>query len=129
MKLASGAATSRMASSVNACIMPATGVLRAGANVGGGARNGASCGNAAEQRRSNIGDALRHKFHIGIVPVAGHAVGDHGGEQALERRQQRHCKRRGQQRQDSSAWKSGMAKGGRPLGIPPNLLPMVSTGR
>jgi len=28
-----------------------------------------------------------------------------------------------------SEWKSGMAKGGRPCGMPPNLLPMVSTGR
>ena len=28
-----------------------------------------------------------------------------------------------------SEWKSGIAKGGRPPGMPPNLLPIVSTGR
>ena len=35
--------------------------------------------NSAE---GNIGDALRNQLHVGAVPAAGHAVGNHGRQQA-----------------------------------------------
>ena len=59
---------------------------RAGADVGGGARDGAGDADAAEQGRADIGDALRHQFAIRAVPAAGHAVGDHRREQRLRSR-------------------------------------------
>jgi hypothetical protein len=57
--------------------MPATGPMRAGADIGGGAGDGAGDADAAEQRRADVGDALRHQLAVGAVAAAGHAVGDH----------------------------------------------------
>ena len=56
----------------------------AGADVGRGAGDGAGGGDASEERRGDVGDALRYKFHVGVVAVAAHAVGDDGGEQAFD---------------------------------------------
>ena len=70
-----------------------------------------------------------HEFDVGVVAVAGHAVGNDGGEHAFKRGEHGDGKGRGDEGQMCSAWKSGMAKGGKPRGMPPNRLPMVSTGR
>ena len=69
--------------------MPETGPVRAGAHIGGGAGDGAGGADAAEQRRADVGEALRHQFAVGAVPPAGHAVGDDGGQQRFDRAQQR----------------------------------------
>ena len=60
---------------------------RAGADVGGGAGDGAGGGDAAEERRDDVGDALGDEFDVGVVAVAGHAVGNDGGEHAFKRGQ------------------------------------------
>ena len=57
---------------------------RAGPDVGGGAGNRASRRQAAEQRRSAIGNALRHQFAVRTMAAAGHAVGDHRRQQRLD---------------------------------------------
>ena len=49
---------------------------------------------AAEQRRDDVGRALRHELHVRLVPRADHAVGDDGGEQRLHRAEQRDGDRR-----------------------------------
>jgi hypothetical protein len=51
--------------------------MRAGADVGRRARDQPGHADAAEQRRADIGDALRHQLAIRAVPPAGHAVRDH----------------------------------------------------
>ena len=70
----------------NACTMPETGLQRAGADIGRGARDRAGHADAAEQGRGDVGDALRHHLHIVAVLAPGHAVGHLGGQQALDRR-------------------------------------------
>ena len=55
-----------------------------GAHVGGAAGNGCGGGDAAEQRRDQIADALTEQFGVGIVLAAGHAVGDHRAEQRFD---------------------------------------------
>ena len=61
------------------------GAGRAVADVGGGACDGAGGGKAAEQRRDDVGRALADEFLVGVVARAGHAVGDHGRQQRLDR--------------------------------------------
>ncbi len=82
MYLASGAATTRMRSSVAACTMPAMGdsaplrmlvAVRAIAPV---------AGIPPKKRRRDVGEALRHQLLVGVVPVV-------GGEQRLDRGEQR----------------------------------------
>ena len=78
--------------------MPATGVrppfftLVAVRAIAPGGRD------AAEQRRRDVGDALRDQLHVGAVPPADHAVGDDRGEQRLDRAEQRDRERRADQR-------------------------------
>ena len=89
---------------------------RAGADVGGGAGDGAGGGNSAEERRGDVGDSLRDKFDVGIVAVAGHAVGDDGGEHAFKRGKQRNRECRWDQRQDvlgveSREWRRAEGRG------------------
>ncbi len=55
--------------------------------------------NSAE---ADVGDALRHQLAIRAVPPAGHAVGDHGREQALDAAEQREGQRGRQHRRRSS---------------------------
>ena len=50
------------------------------ANIGGGARDRAGRCETSKQRGSDIGNPLPNEFLIGIVPVAGHSVGYHGGQ-------------------------------------------------
>ncbi len=69
---------------------------RAGADIGRGARDGAGDADAAEQRRADIGKALRHQLAIGAMPAAGHAVGDHRRQQRLDGAEQREGDRVGQ---------------------------------
>ena len=87
MKRASGAANSKITSSVSAWTIPAIGVfapermlvaVRAMAPVAGMPPN-----IGVDDVRDSLGDQLR----VGIMLVAGHAVGNHGREQALDRSQ------------------------------------------
>ncbi len=71
---------------------------RAGADVGRGPRDGAGDADAAEQRRADIGKALRHQFAIRAMPAAGHAVGHHRRQQRLDGAEQRERDRVGQHR-------------------------------
>ena len=62
------------------------------------------------------------------VAAAGHAVGDHRGEQRLDRAEQREAEGVGQHRDDlAPARASGRVGAGKPAGMPPKALPMVAT--
>ena len=50
--------------------------------------------NAAEERRDDVADALRDQLGVGVVPRAGHAVGDDRAEQRLDRAEHRDRERR-----------------------------------
>src|SRR5688500_15316980 len=54
------------------------------ADIGGGTRDGSRGREAAEQRREDVGRALANELLVGIVARAGHAVGDHGGQQRFD---------------------------------------------
>ena len=69
---------------VRAWIMPATRRAPAVLDVGRGARDRAGGRDAAEERRRDVGDALRDELDVGLVAAADHAVGDDGGEQRLD---------------------------------------------
>ena len=56
----------------------------AGLHVGGGARDGAGGGNAAEEHRGDVADALGHQLHVGAMVTADHGVGHHTGQQRLD---------------------------------------------
>ena len=73
---------------------------RAALHIRGRARDGAGGRDAAEERADDVGDALRHEFLVGIVPVVNHAVGHHRAEQRFDRRQQRDGHRRLEQMLD-----------------------------
>ena len=57
------------------------------------ARDRAGGRQSAEQRRGEIGDALRDQLHVGIMLIAAHAIGDHGGHQGFNRAEHRHGER------------------------------------
>ena len=104
--------------------------VRAGADIGGGARDRAGDADAAEQRRADIGDALRHQFAVGAVPPPGHAVGDHGRQQRFDGAEQREGDRVGQHRLHLREVERRAARAaGSERGMPPKRVPMVSTGR
>ena len=73
---------------------------RAGADVGSGAGDGAGGGDSPEERRGDVGDALRNQLDVGVVTVAGHAVRDDGGEQAFDGAQHRDGEGRGEEWED-----------------------------
>ena len=50
-------------------------------DVGHGAGNGTRGGNAAEERRRDVGNALPYEFGVGVVVVANHTIGHSGREQ------------------------------------------------
>jgi hypothetical protein len=50
-------------------------------NVGSRPGDRAGGGDAAEDRRDQIGDTLRDQLHVRAVAAADHAVGHYGGEQ------------------------------------------------
>ena len=58
-------------------------------------------GEAAEQRRDDVRDALPDQLLIGVVTRARHAVGDHGRQQRLDRAEHRDRERRTDQLDDS----------------------------
>ena len=49
--------------------------------------------NAAEQRGAHIGRPLRDQFGVGAMPAPRHAVGHHGGKQALDSAEKREGQR------------------------------------
>ena len=69
---------------------------RAGADIGGGAGDVAGHADAAEKRRGDVGDALRHQLAVGAVAAPAHAVGDHRRQQAFDAAEQREGQRRRQ---------------------------------
>jgi len=52
----------------------------------------------AEERAGNVPYSLGHQFHIRIMPVSGHAIGDHRRQQGFYGRQERDRKRVGKHR-------------------------------
>ena len=70
---------------------------RAGAHVGRGARDRAGRGQAAEQRRADVGDALRDQFAVGAMAAADHAVGDDRRQQRFDAGEERDGEGGGQQ--------------------------------
>ena len=103
--------------------------LCSGANVGRGARDGSRRGQASKHRRNNVGHTLPDQLDVGIVMVIAHAVGNHRRHERLNRAQHRHRERRARAvRAPGSHASGGITKCGRPLGIPPKRVPIVSTG-
>ena len=74
---------------------------RARPDVGRGARDGARGRETAEKYRNHVADALRNQLHVGVVPVAGHAVRHHAGQQGFDARQQGDGQRVGEQLADA----------------------------
>ena len=60
--------------------------VRARAHIGRGAGDGAGHADAAEERRADIGDALRDQLAVRAMPPSGHAVGDDRRKQRLRSR-------------------------------------------
>ena len=102
---------------------------RAGADVGRGARDRAGDADAAEQRRADVGDALRHQLAIGAVAAPGHAVGDHRRQQRFDGAEQREGDRVGQHGLSPSRARTP-ATPARAIraGCRRSAMPMVSTG-
>ena len=90
--------TSTITSSASACTMPATGLCRAGAHVGHGARDRAGGRDAAEERRHDVGDALRHQLLVRVVlGRVAQVVGDARAQQRFDGAEQRDRQRRDEQ--------------------------------
>ncbi len=89
MKRASGAANRTIASKRERVNHSRHRRLRARADIRSRASDRAGGRQASEERRENIGDALRHEFDVRIVLVAAHAVGNHCGHQRFDRSE--HC--------------------------------------
>ena len=53
-------------------------------DVGHGAGNGTGCGDAAKERRDDIGRSLGDEFHVAVVLVSGNAIGHGCTEQTLD---------------------------------------------
>src|SRR5690606_17767493 len=70
---------------------------RTGADVGGGAGEGAGGRQSTEQRGGGVGHALRHQLAVGAVAAAGHAVGDHRRQQRFHAGEEGDGKGAGQQ--------------------------------
>ena len=85
-------------------------------DIGGRAGNGAGDANAAEQRRTDIADALCDQLHIGAMPASRHAVGDDGGQQAFDAAQQRESHRIGQNSHDLVQSQIGNMRGRQQIG-------------
>ena len=80
------------------------GATRTGAHVGGGAGDRAGDTYATEHCRADIGHALGHQFAVRAVTAAGHAIGNHRGEQRFDRPEQ--CK-------GNRVWQHGLRLGER----------------
>ena len=98
------AEAARRASSTSAWTIAATPGAGAGPHVDRGAGDRAGGGHAAEERRREVGQALAEQLAVGVVALAvGHAVGDLGRQQALQRGEQR----RPRARRSSRSCRSG----------------------
>ena len=82
-------AANTITSSVTVWTMPAIGVRPPFFTLVAVRAMRAGRGNAAEERATQVGDALRHQLHVRAVPAADHAVGNDGGEQRLDRAEHR----------------------------------------
>ena len=80
----------RPATSTSACTIGGDPGAGTGADVDRRAGDRTGGGHAAEQRRHEVGEALTEELAVGVVASAvGHAVGDLGRQQALDRRRAR----------------------------------------
>src|SRR5260370_31939754 len=61
--------------------------LRAGADVSGGAGDGAGGGESSEEGRDDVRNPLSDELDIRIMAVVTHAVGDYGRHQRFDRAQ------------------------------------------
>jgi len=66
---------------------------------------------AAKQRRNQICQALPDQLHVGVVPIAGHAIGHHRREHALQCGQHGNRERRRNQGKNVLGVKIGNRKG------------------
>lgn len=66
-------------------------------DVGHGTGNGAGGGNTAEERRTDVGNALADEFLVGVVVVTAHAVCHSGGKQGLDGTEHGDGQRRGEE--------------------------------
>ena len=74
--------------------------MRPGPHVGRGSGDGSRHAEAAEQRRPDIGAALRNQLAVGAVTSPRHAVGNDRREQGFDRAEQGEGERRGQHGHD-----------------------------
>ena len=102
---------------------------RARPEVRGRARDRAGDRNAADERRDDVGHALRHQLGVRVVPIA--------ASSSRRRPPRAGSRRRPAARPSCAAGSSGRIRsarnvgswiGGSPLGMPPNREPIVSTG-
>ena len=97
---ASGAAATSTTSSVSGVDHARDRRSGARADVRGGAGDGAGGRQPAEDRRHDVGDALRDELDVRVVPVAAHAIGDDGRHQRLDGAEHGDRQRRAQQRRN-----------------------------
>ena len=128
---ASGASSSMHSSTKSAWIMPATGVRPPDLTLAAVRAMAPVAGMPPKQIDAMLPDALRAQLDVAAVPPADHAVGDHAAEQALD----------GRQHGDGRAPRGSASRtllelmpfsqpklgAGSVRGMPPNLLPIVST--
>ncbi len=93
----SDAASSMKSSSTTACSMPATGVRAPARTLVAVRAMVPVTQSPPRQRAADVGDALRDELAVRAMLPAGHAVGDYGGQQALNGAEQ--CERDGQWQQ------------------------------
>jgi len=103
--------------------MPATGVYRSAANAGCGAGYGAGCRQPSAEWGQYVGDALRRKFHIRVVLIAAHPIGDDGRHQRLNRPQQRYRDGGRDQRSDHGVFENRQMEAGKTGRYPPKARP------
>ena len=92
--------------------------LRAGADAGGGASDGAGGGKSSEHGRHNISHALADEFDIGIVAVIAHAVRDYSGHERFDRTQHGNSKGRAEQAVNQVSAELGNCEMGQAAGDP-----------
>ena len=111
--------------------MPDIGLLRAGADVGRGARDRSGDADTAKQGGSDIGDALRDQLHVVAVLASGHAVGDLRREQALDPAEQREGQRGRQDLEEKRSARATADAASRQAmrRCRRNGVPIVSTGK
>ncbi len=119
-------ATSTMTSRTAAWVTAASRDTAPGADVDRRAGDGCGGGDAAEERRGEVGDALPDELPVGVVPLPdAHGVGHRGRQQALERGQGSHGDG-GEQERVEVGQGDGRERG---RGSPAGIVPIVARPR